>query len=236
MAIEKTTKYKVFKKYQSLDNGATWVVVRPEETEYMAWEQNSIDCGYIPSITTDKCKTIFTFDNGDTRVAKIEGEITKDYNPCDVCVDWFVDGLGAQNCVRNSSAAISVELGDCVNSIDLGTFNNFNNLQSITIPNSVTSIERWVFSNLKNLASVSIGSGITSLSKELFSGCTSLTSVTLSDSLKIIDNGAFSGCASLKEIVFEGTTSQWNEITKASNWSDNSSITTIHCTDGDVTL
>lgn len=235
MAIEKTTKYKVFKKYKSSDN-VSWILVEPEEAEYMAWEQNSIDCGYIPSITTDKCKTIFTFDNGDTRVAKIEGEITKAYNPCAVCVDWFVDLLGATNCVRNSSTAISVELGDCVTSIGSGTFNNFNNLQSITIPNSVTSIENWVFANLKNLESVSIGSGITSLSKELFSGCTSLTSVILSDSLKIIGNGTFAGCTSLKEIVFEGTTSQWNEITKASTWRENSSLKTIHCTDGDITL
>lgn len=235
MAIEKTTKYKVFKKYKSSDN-VNWIEAEPEETKYMAWEQNSIDCGYNPSITTDKCKTIFTFDNGDTRVAKIEGNITYNFNPCDVCADWYIDGLGASVCVRNASEAISVELGDCVTSIGISTFNNFKNLQSITIPNSVTSIENFVFANLKNLASVSIGSGITSLSKELFSGCTSLTSVTLSDSLKIIDSGTFSGCASLKEIVFEGTTSQWNEITKALTWRENSSLKTIHCTDGDVTL
>lgn len=235
MAIKNTTKYKVFKKYKSSDN-VNWIEAEPEETKYMAWEQNSIDCGYDPSITTDKCKTIFTFDNGDTRVAKIEGNITYDFNTCDVCVDWYIDGLGAPVCVRNASEAISVELGDCVTSIGIRTFNNFKNLQSITIPNSVTSIEDWVFANLKNLASVSIGSGITSLSKELFSGCTSLTSVTLSDSLKIIGDGAFSGCASLKEIVFNGTISQWNAIEKGYEWKKNSSLKTIHCTDGYVAI
>ena len=69
----------------------------------------------------------------------------------------------------------------------------------------------------------------------MFKGCTSLTSVTLPASLMYINPYAFEGCTSLTEITYTGTQEQWNAISKSS-WNTDSSITTVHCSDGDITL
>ena len=55
-------------------------------------------------------------------------------------------------------------------------------------------------------------------------------------SVTSIGECAFASCFSLTSITYNGTQSQWNKISKASSWKNNSAIKTITCTDGVITL
>ena len=69
---------------------------------------------------------------------------------------------------------------------------------------------------------------------QAFSVCDKLEKVHLPATLKKIQHAAVEGDTSLKEIVFEGTQSQWKRIMK-DGWRDiNPSPITIHCSDGSV--
>jgi hypothetical protein len=62
-----------------------------------------------------------------------------------------------------------------------------------------------------------------------------LTSITIPDGVTSIGNYAFSDCTSLAEIRYSGTTAQWQEIEKSSNWNYNTGGYTVICTDGTIT-
>ena len=132
------------------------------------------------------------------------------------------------------SALTSVVIPDSVTSIGSYAFSYCYNLTSITIPNSVTSIGNSAFSNCSSLTSVSIGNGVNNIEEEVFYGCSSLASVTIPDSVTSIGSYAFENCSSLTEINFSGTKTQWNMITKYSQWNYNTGNYTVHCTDGDI--
>ncbi|MBQ4586458.1 MAG: leucine-rich repeat protein, partial [Clostridia bacterium] len=51
-----------------------------------------------------------------------------------------------------------------------------------------------------------------------FSGCSGLTSVVIGDSVTSIGSFAFSGCSGLTSIKYRGAQTQWNKITKGTNW------------------
>lgn len=64
--------------------------------------------------------------------------------------------------------------------------------------------------------------------------CTSLESVTIPSSVTEIGRYAFNGCSVLTDIYFNGTTEQWNAISKGDRWDDYTGNYTVHCTDGDI--
>ena len=93
-----------------------------------------------------------------------------------------------------------------------------------------------MFIGCSKLTSVTIGNSVTTIGVYAFYNCTALTSVTIAPGVTKITANAFDGCSSLKEISFKGTTSEWNAVTKEDGWKISSAITTVHCTDGDVTV
>ena len=50
---------------------------------------------------------------------------------------------------------------------------------------------------------------------------TNLTTVTIGDGLTSIGWSAFENCSSLKDLYFDGTKAQWNNVFKGSHWNDN---------------
>jgi len=90
--------------------------------------------------------------------------------------------------------------------------------KSFIIPDGVTSIGNSAFYNCTSLNSVTIGNGVTSIGDQAFSYCDSLTSVTIGNGVTSIGNSAFYRCTSLTSIKYRGTETQWNAITKRSNW------------------
>ena len=153
----------------------------------------------------------------------------------------------------------SVTIPDSVTWIGSGAFSGCTSLQSVTIPDSVISIGDGVFTNcnpaeiisnfkfdfwftkstyeaLGNPAELTISKLYSRIDSSAFYGCTSLVSVTIPNSVTSIGYNAFYDCTSLASITFNGTKSEWNFISKSSNWNYNVPATVVHCTDGDVAI
>ena len=130
-----------------------------------------------------------------------------------------------------------VEIPDTVTEIGSYAFHNFLELKKINIPNSVTNIGEFAFYLCDSIISITIPNSVTSIEYSTFNCCRSLTSITIPESVTSIGREAFANCSSLTNITYNGIQSQWNSISKDSDWKGyNSSIKTITCTDGVITL
>ena len=104
----------------------------------------------------------------------------------------------------------------------------------MTIPESVDDIGAYAFYNCASLSNVAIPKSVRSISDYAFSGCTNLESVSIPQSVTGVGAYAFYGCDSLKDIYYSGTKNAWNNISIFSNGNNRLSVSTIHCTDGDI--
>ena len=95
---------------------------------------------------------------------------------------------------------------------------NDNEITDLVIPNSVTSIGGYAFSDCTGLTSVTIGNSVTSIGNKAFYDCTGLTSVNIPNSVTSIGESAFYNCSSLKDLYFDGTKAQWNNVYKGYYW------------------
>ncbi len=121
-----------------------------------------------------------------------------------------------------------------VTSIGEGAFDYCECLTNITIPDSVTSIGDYAFSNCSSLTSITIPESVTNIGNSAFYNCRSLTSITIPDSVTSIGAYAFYYCSSLTSITFQGTTAEWQAITKGTRWNTSTGTYTIYCTDGTI--
>jgi len=94
----------------------------------------------------------------------------------------------------------SITIPNSVTSIGNSAF-QYTSLINVTIPDSVTSIEQTVFANCDKLTSVTIGNSVTSIEGTVFAVCTSLTSVIIGNSVTSIGYQAFYNCNSLASIT-----------------------------------
>lgn len=202
-------KYKNNIMEQSTDNGQTWTAVIPEVYSASTLiEANSPDCGYVPPSP----KFVLTLNNGTT-----------------------VSGACGSNAINSGetkaykTSTVSAVIYDCVSVISAGTFENFTNMTSVTIPNTVTKIVYYAFRNCYaltslripssvnnigvdafrnciSITSLTIDTGVQYIGASMFSNCSGLTSVTLPSSITSINGYAFSGCTSLNSITCLATT------------------------------
>ena len=99
---------------------------------------------------------------------------------------------GSSSSITNYEIAkanlVSVEIGQCVNTIGTTAFYGCGSLTSVTIPDSVTSIGNYAFQGCTSLTSVTIGSGVTSIGYPPFLGCESLTSMIVNSNNTVYDS------------------------------------------------
>ena len=152
----------------------------------------------------------------------------------------------------------SVTISEGITAIAGETFISCKNLEKVNIPQGVTSIGNGAFHSCKNLSEVVISEGVKTIKNDAFgecrsltkitlpstletieiyafSHCMSLTSITMSNGVKYIGEMVFMACPELKEIDFNGTVSEWEDIEKEAYWKEgtNSEIFKVICTDGE---
>ena len=146
----------------------------------------------------------------------------------------YVSGIGAY---KGTDIVIPpVYNGERVTGIGELAFYRKSNLTSVTIPNSVTSIGNQAFYNCKGLTSVTIPDSVMSIGSSAFYDCTELKSVTIGNGVTSIGFSAFYNCTALSSITFNGTTTQWNAVSKGPNWESAVPANDVICSDGSVSL
>lgn len=83
---------------------------------------------------------------------------------------------------------------------ELVSFEDFDEITSVSIPSTVKKIGYRVFRNCTALKSVSISKGMEAIYPYAFQGCSSLSEIKLPEGLLAIGELAFEGCRNLKEI------------------------------------
>lgn len=112
---------------------------------------------------------------------------------------------------------------------------SFTGITSITIPGTVERISNASFSN-SDITSAIISNGVKIIENNAFSGCSELINIEIPNTITSIGYNIFSYTTKLTNITYKGTKAQWNAITKDNDWNKSSSVATITCTDGTITL
>lgn len=106
-----------------------------------------------------------------------------------------------------------------VTEIGESAFSWYKDLIDITLPEGLLKIGDWAFCGC-GIHKLVIPKGVTEIGKSAFSWCDGLTSLEIPASAKAIGQEALHGCPSLKEILFDGSQTEWNEVEKGENWLD----------------
>ena len=142
-------------------------------------------------------------------------------------VNHYGEGSVFAQCITNVTIPNTVK--------ELGGLGYMLHLTGITIPNSVRKIASYCF-YLTALQSIILPSSVTYIGGYAFSSSWALSSITIPNSVNYIGTHVFEQCDSLTSITYNGIMAQWDYITKESNWNYGSSISVIHCSDGDINL
>lgn len=135
------------------------------------------------------------------------------------------------------SGLTRIEIPNSVTTIGQGAFYFCTKLPNITIPSGVTSIGREAFRDCTNLTRIEIPSGVTSIGIGTFYSCFKLTTANIPSGVTSIGSSAFYQCTSLTSVNYNGTKTQWNAISKGTNWKLQVPTTCkVHCTDGDISI
>ena len=109
-------------------------------------------------------------------------------------------------------------------------------LQEVKLGKDIKTIGQFSINTCVSLENIIIPDGVTEIARNAFYGCTSLTNIAIPNTVTSIGEQAIGGCTSLTNITYKGTQAEWNNIEKDSSWSSGSSITSITCADGVITL
>ncbi len=154
----------------------------------------------------------------------------------------------------------SIVIPNRVTRVGHDAFYYCSSLQEVTIGESVTLLDQYSFYECQALETVNIQSKVLEvIDNNSFHHCVSLTSIKIPDSVERIGGFAFQDCSSLQEVglgsgvsridicafadtdaledfYYAGSMSDWASISKGSHIFSGSSLTSISCSDGDVSV
>lgn len=111
------------------------------------------------------------------------------------------DKFGAQwYPIRNQITKITIE--DGIDTIGANAFNDFANVENVSIPPSVIQINSGAFANCTSLKSIALPLGMTGgIGSGAFENCIGLTLFNVPSGVTAMEQGVFEGCINLTEIT-----------------------------------
>ena len=106
----------------------------------------------------------------------------------------------------------TISLPNSLKEIGSSAFYGCSSLISITLPNSLTSINTYAFNECNGLKAIYISNGLSALSSYAFSNCQKLSTIYIPKSIKTINKNCFPSDASLFKVFYEGSESDWKNI------------------------
>lgn len=238
-ACSGTTKMTKEKQQSSTDGGITWTDTGSYRTGSTVIEQDSTDCGYVPS---SNYKIRVTYQKGSSSPVE-SGQIE--------CNSSTTITSGETNSITFPSYFTSVEFGNCIDTIgehaflSLGHIGSTAAISAVTVPSNITTLEHGAFKNSAAsnytlneglttigdmafysnnfISAITIPSTVTTFGSQPFVFCTGLTSVTiLATTPPSASSGIFNRCSNLTAIyVPSGSV---NAYKNATGWSGYSNI------------
>ena len=142
-----------------------------------------------------------------------------------------------QTSFKGCSSLTSLTLPDSLTTIGESSVAECTSLTAVTIPTGVTTINRAAFSGSTSLNNIVFPEGITVLNEFMFRSCSGLNTVSLPSTITSIGDRFFDGCTSLATVNYNGTTSQWQALSKGSYWKNNvPSSCKVYCTNGTINI
>lgn len=104
----------------------------------------------------------------------------------------------------------------------------------VIIPSEISRINTGAFYQIEGITNIEISNSIVIIDNYAFHNCNDLTQIIIPTTVTSINQRAFFGCENLVDISYQGTKSQWLEITKGNDWDAYTGNYVIHCTNGDI--
>ena len=99
----------------------------------------------------------------------------------------------------------------------------------------ISKIAPFAFESCGELMKANVPEGITEIGDNAFSRCAGLNWISLPASLSRIGDYAFYGCGDLHDIVYAGTSSDWDAVDKGYGWCLATHGLVVHCVDKKIT-
>ena len=118
-----------------------------------------------------------------------------------------------RSCINLKSASFEEGL----KRIRYNAFQDCADLETITLPDSLLRIDNVAFGSCHSLKTLMIPGNVNTLGTYVFDDCTSLAKVTIPVSVTSIPAYTFYGVSGDLKIYYEGTSSQWAQVSKGTN-------------------
>ena len=131
--------------------------------------------------------------------------------------------------LHDDNRIINVIIEDGVTSISTTMFLRCKSMLSIHIPESVVKIGSSAFMHCTNLREIRVPSGVTDILAAVFMGCTNMHRIFIPNSVVSIFHMAFYIENSTLDIFYEGTKSQWDNVSIVDSNNDAILNGVLHC-------
>lgn len=132
-------------------------------------------------------------------IAKYNGAVGNLYIPAEIGGEK-VYGLG-KNAFKDNQTLKQITIGEGIEIMEAGCFQNCANLQKVVIADTVKEIGTSAFDSCISLAQIDLGNGLLNIKKGAFTNCIALEEIIIPDSVETIASSAFRNCTNLKTVT-----------------------------------